>query len=1414
MCVSVLVGSTLHEWKILPDEPFGPEALCVDKISAMSSNAGFGVSLSQTAAANIGGLPMVGDAPPVVGGAPGSPDAVAHAPPPTYEGLAGDATPITEPMPDAAAPASAADFEDPVGGGTPFDDHMLSLFQALDEAPAPRPPLAHPVGEAGAGLQHGENPIEDSPVAHAVVTVPDKFADDLVRARLSLPGATTSTGDFAAMWVHAHEAFKDLERIAPVVPLGNGHSVLSDTDRLHQCVLASYPDWPKELVRLAAGALHCYKKRLTDLSERDHVHLLWVLCGEDLLRSHGGVVYVYDPVYGQWAMYEGLVSQHVLESVKQAGLVLEGLFRCLPPGVHRDDDALLRAVDRLSANVSFKEFCHECTMASVWNKGDRFGGGQVVGRGFPNADGGDDGIVGPGPEDGLPVVMAPQHVEAGQVPWPLQVARAVGRVLSQLVRNLESGRPLSKFAEWCSQDMKRAKGVAYKDCVLLYDVDGAPLCFTASRRASLNVYVKIQHDLLSVLDPVLEGAITRLQRAYQETFWANAKGFRFGQACLALAIRGCNINQITVYWGPGGVGMSSFTSHLVAMYGEHNHAMFDPNVFYDDAELRKQIERLMGRFIYTGQERPVGTRHGVRQDLVKKFATGEGIAGRMPYGVLTKLYKVIGWKRLELNSMINFENVVESNFESIMRRFAVISLKSRFVEPHTLRDVQIQPEGVGVFQRDPDLESFYTSGPAVAAGLKIQHAFERTHSMEDCRQVLIEYTRLGGDNGVGMAYLREACGLPAMSDLPQEQASALGSVAHLLAPDAKQTAEVDRVAQVSETLMRHLVTKGVDFLTRTLCMQCGGVHAVAGLTREALWNRLKESPLWRDIGTRRKSHENLIPVIFTEHARGLLYAGPNGATRPPAELDQLCDRDSSATDFVAPECYDLCRLRDYLTGSPARGANLQILTEALTCACADMAPRRRGTVADPPQWVALRKRVDSLRAMDEMSHRLLENMSEPDAVPASPVGTRTPKRRRLVRKSTASFVVTQNITYQPKVSWRSRLYSVTQPCAQAMDQRMQKILLSDTIDFDIANCMPVLLDQMIRRLGLRNPELWKSETDLLHAIAFQRQAYCEEHLRMPVSQGKRVLHEMLQGGPAPAVLRGNTEVAKLVALARFLRWWACSVGDKVYGSLRQHDGDDAKKWPESSTLAYVWQGVEDHVLQSMVEYTLTKDTTHLSLHFDGLRIDRTRVRMEGGVGDSESLMCNNLSEHVKLRTGYEVCIVAKQHHYVLESLRLQPVTRQVPDIPEVLLAAGNCIPLAVACVTANFGVATRYVQSSQGPPSQGAVRGRVYRDVASDCGVHLVPCWELPEPGAGQWLVHVENGGRAHCFGVRAQAVDEFEVYFDGNVVSMSWLQLQGLLNGAVDRKTAVFFQVYTAPAAVIAKEYMASLLDLTAGGV
>jgi len=70
------------------------------------------------------------------------------------------------------------------------------------------------------------------------------------------------------------------------------------------------------------------------------------------------------------------------------------------------------------------------------------------------------------------------------------------------------------------------------------------------------------------------------------------------------------------------------------MYG-HNHAFFDPNVWYAEDELRKQVELFAGCIILTGQEAPE-THKKMREDLFKKTMSADGIAGRKPYGITTR----------------------------------------------------------------------------------------------------------------------------------------------------------------------------------------------------------------------------------------------------------------------------------------------------------------------------------------------------------------------------------------------------------------------------------------------------------------------------------------------------------------------------------------------------------------------------------------------------------------------------------------------------------------------------------------------------------------------------------------------------------------------------------------------------------
>ena len=203
-----------------------------------------------------------------------------------------------------------------------------------------------------------------------------------------------------------------------------------------------------------------------------------------------------------------------------------------------------------------------------------------------------------------------------------------------------------------------------------------------------------------------------------------------------------------------GVGQSLYSSHLHAVYSP-NHAFIDPNIWYDEHEMRKQIEQSAGCFILTAQEKPENSRR-MREDLFKKTMSADGIAGRRPYGLQTRMIEFVGWKRYEVNSMIRFANVCERNFPSANRRGFVWHPKARFIDEAIIAGPYPDANRDGYFKKDEELKAFLKSPPCVAAALRLQHAFEISHGPHDCRQMIEDLASqpLTEDS------MREACGLP------------------------------------------------------------------------------------------------------------------------------------------------------------------------------------------------------------------------------------------------------------------------------------------------------------------------------------------------------------------------------------------------------------------------------------------------------------------------------------------------------------------------------------------------------------------------------------------------------------------------------------------------------------------------------
>lgn len=420
--------------------------------------------------------------------------------------------------------------------------------------------------------------------------------------------------------------------------------------------------------------------------------IVWIIEGDIHMRVHKGLCYMYHDD-GAFQLYKGIPPESTFYRIKEFLLKLEGTFRLIHKDTARTDADLIAAIVRkLRDHADERSFFDKCIDAAIFNLGDikKRSGRQV------DVDGEDE----------------PQAV---QVPWNIYTAQSISKLGLAIQRELLEEKTFSYIVEWCETPDVRVPGVSYCDACVLYDLNGQNVSITESGPSN-NVYVRIPHPLR---DAVAETANTRLVTFYSQSFWLNVTVFKCFQAAQALAKRGDNLDRCFIGISPGGVGQSIYSAHLDAVYGQL-HSYFDPNVFYHEDELRKQIETFAGSIILTGQEAPE-THKRLREDLYKKAMSADGISGRKPYGVSTRMFELVGWKRLEVNKMLKFGGVFESNFPSILRRSLVWKAKARFLPPQFLASHYPDSSVDGIFGKNPELKRFVMSGPAVLAAIRIQH---------------------------------------------------------------------------------------------------------------------------------------------------------------------------------------------------------------------------------------------------------------------------------------------------------------------------------------------------------------------------------------------------------------------------------------------------------------------------------------------------------------------------------------------------------------------------------------------------------------------------------------------------------------------------------------------------------------------
>ena len=439
------------------------------------------------------------------------------------------------------------------------------------------------------------------------VVVPEEPAAILQRQRFTIPGATTSREDFATLWDQCREEYSQLDAATHAAAAESVDSVIGEFDGLWRQCSSKFPDWPDDLTRLAVGALLIYKTKPSDISPLFMVSMLWTIGGNVFLRAHKSTLYYYNRMPGCWEVFDSVIPPEAWKAIDRYCKRLEGLLRDMAWPVDQTPDALLVAINRCFTKSAGLSECYDVWLQNVYmNRGAKVLKGGNVGQ-PANAVAGDGRLDGRDPvraqvdpdlagddqlfDDAMPGVEEAPILDRDNAQdkhswWVAFAASTTQRLSVRLIGELTGGKALKLFAMFCNTPKPANRGIAYMDCVILYDeTENTPITFTKDRSATNNIYVGIETNLISCVtsldgvDPVLLSATKRLERIYSQTFWAIPKAFQFCMSAQALVKRGGNVDYLTIMWGPGGVGLSLLSDLIDDMYGERNHKFFDPNVF-------------------------------------------------------------------------------------------------------------------------------------------------------------------------------------------------------------------------------------------------------------------------------------------------------------------------------------------------------------------------------------------------------------------------------------------------------------------------------------------------------------------------------------------------------------------------------------------------------------------------------------------------------------------------------------------------------------------------------------------------------------------------------------------------------------------------------------------------------------------
>lgn len=955
----------------------------------------------------------------------------------------------------------------------------------------------------------------------------------------------------------------------------------------------------------------------------------------------------------------------------------------------------------------------------------------------------------------------PEEKVAGMEPWMAGVAKRVWRMCHSLRSELMHERLISLLVEWCETPRAESACVAYKDtCVAFLPDSEEKVLRHVQKSPANNCYLYIPHSLL---DPVLEAHCAKLSEFYAHTFWANKDVFLCCQAALALAKRGINVDRCFIGESPGGVGQSLYSLHLATMLG-NNHGFFDPNVWYNEDELRKQVETFARCIVVTGQEAPESAKK-LHLDLFKKTMSGDGIAGRKPYGFTTKMFQLIGWKRLEVNRMLRFAGVTASNFNSVFRRGFFWQAKARFHPPHVIATLHPDHEMDGHFQADPTLKQFLSSSPSAAAGLRIQHAFESVTGRQECLDLIENYVA-GGDESLTEDKMRAACGLP-VRDRSKDTGKAGAVLLHI--PDSQDDKELEekKWLRLRLILVNDMLDRCVSSMTLYQFQQMKfDSNEIPNHTRADLWKGLHD--------------RRLVVKGCARHTRGRASVQMQPVLVPEKNFFEAVNAQKADESQVFVETVSSKAARA-MADKNCGLQNLDTLLAFFQSKIKAIKPKRGRPSGQAEETILKFEKLAQKAAEQKNAYKEVCQLQDPAAAALSPPRRRNTAKteQRIERHVTYRYVGTR--------ATRDRRYA-NGFAAQACSRRLQKILFPHTVDLDIQGCCLAILLQLYEKI-LPQPPLPEAVLDFLNQCVQNRKEVCEKELQVSVSDGKQIINSVLHGGPLPAHITGEPR-KKLLRLSIYMRWLASSIFSEEFDSLSK---DTDKRHPDATIFFYMWTTVEDWIVASWVSRLQTFSPEHLSLHFDGVRLDSDSM-MKARADQRQFL--DDCEGHIYKETGFKVTIVEKKPLTLLQLVEASASRARTLDVASDLLAPSNSICCACWHLLHDRQQEVQERLSASCPANSYAEeRGvRTYKQCAGMLGLTLVPIYGLPPLQDGKFLLHLEVENVPCCVAVLLDKESKEATVFAGKQEHL--LSYQQLLDSyllCIDRLLVVSFALAAA---------------------